>query len=77
MQFNYCIIGGNDEPMFREMRKLYKKHGYKLPDIIFWNVNSRCDSIPVNAPKQARRLYQVTPLLYLIWSSAATYLPKR
>lgn len=48
MQFNYCIIGGNDEPMFREMRKLYKKHGYKLPDIIFWNVNSRCDSIPVN-----------------------------
>ena len=48
MQFNYCIIGGNDEPMFREMRKLYKKHGYKLPDIIFWNVNSRCDAIPVN-----------------------------
>ena len=48
MQFDYCIVGGNDEPMFREMRKLYAQNGYKLPDIVFWNVNARCDAVPVN-----------------------------
>ena len=47
MQFDCCIIGGNNEPMFREMRKLYREHGYTLPEVIFWNVNSRCDAIPV------------------------------
>ena len=48
MQFDYCIVGGNDEPMFREMRKLYAGYGYRLPDIVFWNVNARCDAVPVN-----------------------------
>ena len=47
MQFDYCVDGGNDEPMFREMRKLYEKNGYRLPDIVFWNVNARCDAVPV------------------------------
>jgi hypothetical protein len=48
MQFDCCIVGGNDEPMFREMRKLYAGYGYRLPDIVFWNVNARCDAVPVN-----------------------------
>ncbi|MCR5167864.1 MAG: DUF2828 family protein [Oscillospiraceae bacterium] len=48
MQFDRCIIGGNDEPMFREMRKLYCANGYKLPEVIFWNVNSRSETVPVN-----------------------------
>ncbi|MBP5378190.1 MAG: DUF2828 family protein [Ruminococcus sp.] len=47
MQFDYCIVGGNDESMFREMRKLFRANGYELPDIVFWNVNSRCDAMPV------------------------------
>ncbi|MGN0575085.1 MAG: DUF2828 family protein, partial [Ruminococcus sp.] len=47
MQFDYCITSGNNEPMFRNMRKLYRKHGYELPEIIFWNVNSRSDAMPV------------------------------
>ena len=48
MQFDYCVDGGNDEPMFREMRKLYAENGYRLPEVIFWNVNARCDAMPVN-----------------------------
>lgn len=48
MQFDICIIGGNDEPMFREMRKLYRTNGYELPEVIFWNVNSRSSAVPVN-----------------------------
>ena len=48
MHFDYCIIGGNDEPMFREMRKLYNENGYALPEIVFWNVSARCETVPVN-----------------------------
>ena len=47
MQFDCCIVGGNDESMFRKMRKLFRANGYELPDIVFWNVNSRCDAMPV------------------------------
>ena len=47
MQFNYCIVGGNDEPMFRKMRTLFKAKGYELPEIIFWNVKIRYDAMPV------------------------------
>ena len=52
MQFDYCIIGGNDEPLFRQMRKLYRKNGYELPEIIFWNVASRNEQQPVTKNEQ-------------------------
>ena len=29
------------------IRKGYEQSGYKMPDIIFWNINSRGDNIPV------------------------------
>ncbi|WP_295092524.1 DUF2828 family protein [Ruminococcus sp.] len=47
MQFDYCVVGGNDDVLFKAMRKLYNKHGYDLPEIVFWNVNARCDAMPV------------------------------
>jgi len=47
MQFDYCVTGGNNEVLFRAVRKLYSNYGYKLPDVVFWNVNSRSDAMPV------------------------------
>jgi len=47
MQFDICVTGGNNDVLFRAVRKLYAKYGYKLPDVVFWNVNSRCDAMPV------------------------------
>ncbi|MCR5599880.1 MAG: DUF2828 family protein [Ruminococcus sp.] len=47
MQFDYCVVGGNNDVLFKAMRKLYQKYGYDLPEIIFWNVNARCDAMPV------------------------------
>lgn len=47
MQFDSCIIGGNNDALFRSMKKLYSQHGYKLPEVIFWNVNSDCNAMPV------------------------------
>ena len=47
MEFDYCVYGGNSMPMFESMEKMYKKYGYELPNIIFWNVNSRSSNVPV------------------------------
>ena len=47
MEFDSCIVGGNKEPMFTAMKTLYNKHGYRLPEIVFWNVNSLSENIPV------------------------------
>lgn len=47
MQFDCCVTGGNNDVLFRSMRKLYRQHNYELPEVIFWNVNSRCDAMPV------------------------------
>ena len=37
----------SDTGVFESMKKLYKENGYKLPSIIFWNVNARYQTIPV------------------------------
>lgn len=47
MEFDGCIIGGNDMTLFSAMKKRYAKHGYSLPEIVFWNVNSFGSNVPV------------------------------
>lgn len=37
----------SDVSVFQNMKALYKENGYKLPDIIFWNVNGRYQTFPV------------------------------
>ena len=34
-------------PLFESIKKRYEKVGYKLPKLIFWNVNSRTKTIPL------------------------------
>lgn len=48
MEFN-AAVGFNkpDETLFATISKKYEKHGYKLPRLVFWNVNSRTGTIPV------------------------------
>lgn len=47
MEFDYCVTGGNDSTLFDTMRALYAEHGYKLPEVVFWNVNSIQENFPV------------------------------
>ena len=35
------------QPLFDKIKERYSKAGYKLPKLIFWNVNSRTGTIPV------------------------------
>ncbi len=47
MEFDYCIEGGNSAPLFDLMKNEYLHYGYRLPDIVFWNVNSLQKNMPV------------------------------
>lgn len=37
----------SDVSVFHAMKKKFKENGYKLPDIIFWNVGMKCTTFPV------------------------------
>lgn len=41
MEIDYC--GNKDWTFYDKMRCRFKKHGYEIPNIVFWNVNSRHD----------------------------------
>ena len=36
-----------DTNVFKNASAKYAQHGYKLPKLVFWNVNSRTNTIPV------------------------------
>lgn len=40
MQFNACVrVNGKEETFFQSMKRKFEQHGYKLPKVVFWNVN--------------------------------------
>jgi Domain of unknown function (DUF2828) len=39
MQFNHCVDGA-EKHIFKNMEDKYNEHGYDMPNIVFWNVNS-------------------------------------
>ena len=47
MEFDYCVTGGNRQTLFDTMQQMYEEKGYRLPEIVFWNVTSRHSNIPV------------------------------
>lgn len=48
MEFDYCITDGGNQTLFAAMRNNYAAYGYRLPEIVFWNVASRHQNIPVS-----------------------------
>ncbi|MCL2721575.1 MAG: DUF2828 domain-containing protein [Treponema sp.] len=50
MEFDQGAANAN-ESLFTQIAKEYKKAGYQLPRLIFWNVNSRTMAVPVNVNK--------------------------
>ena len=53
MEFDYCACcngsryGKMNARLFDEISKRYEAAGYKLPRLVFWNVNSRTNTIPI------------------------------
>ena len=46
MEFDEAI-SNNTDTLFEVIQKKYEDQGYKLPKLIFWNVNSRSNAIPM------------------------------
>ena len=47
MEFNAGTCGRPDEALFQTIEAKFAEAGYKMPRLIFWNVNSRTNVIPV------------------------------
>lgn len=50
MEFNSCArsnSGRPDQTLFNAIAQKYARAGYKMPRLVFWNVNSRTGTIPV------------------------------
>lgn len=48
MEFDYATSSKDrNEYLFKSIGALYSNAGYKLPRLVFWNVNSRTNTIPI------------------------------
>ena len=50
MEFDTCAMGNRGRfsaTLFDNIADKYAEHGYKLPRLVFWNLNSRTGTIPV------------------------------
>ena len=64
MEFDYCVNNAS-ATNFENAKKKYAEHGYKLPQIVFWNVASRNRQQPVRMNEQGVALVSgVTPRLF-------------
>lgn len=69
MEFDGCIENA-DISNFEYAKKLFEQNGYKLPEIIFWNVESRNTQQPVKQNEQGVALVSgCTPRLFSMITS--------
>ena len=47
MEYNMAVCGRPDKTLFQTIEAKFAAAGYKMPRLVFWNVNSRTNAIPV------------------------------
>ena len=69
MEFNSCVRNAG-LTNFENAKRKYRAHGYKLPDVVFWNVQSRNRQQPVTMNEQGVALVSgCTPRLFSMVAS--------
>ena len=64
MEFDACARNSSLSN-FEQAKRLYKAHGYRLPQIVFWNVQSRNEQQPVRMNEQGCALVSgCTPRIF-------------
>ena len=48
MQFDSCCRN-NNRTNFEQIQKLYRKAGYEMPQLVFWNVNAIGGNVPIQS----------------------------
>lgn len=65
MEFDFCVRFGSNMTLFETMKEVYASYGYKLPQIVFWNVNNYGNNVPVSASKTGAALISgASPILF-------------
>lgn len=54
MEIDYC--GNREWTFYDKMAHKFKKHGYEIPNIVFWNVNSRNDVFHADSKRKGVQL---------------------
>ena len=66
---NYCVKNAS-LTNFENAKRKYEAHGYKLPNVVFWNVQSRNRQQPVTMNEQGVALVSgCTPKLFSMVAS--------
>ena len=69
MEFDYCVAGA-DITNFEYAKQQFARYGYKLPQVVFWNVQSRSAQVPVTMNEQGVVLVSgCTPRLFSMVAS--------
>ena len=69
MEFDSCVRGA-DVTNFEYAKKQFRKHGYRLPQVVFWNVQSRRAQLPVTMNERGVVLVSgCTPRLFSMIAS--------
>jgi hypothetical protein len=69
MEFNYCVTNAG-LTNFENAKRKYAHFGYKLPNVVFWNVQSRNRQQPVTMNEQGVALISgCTPRLFSMVAS--------
>lgn len=64
MEFDWCA-GNPDKTVFENAKERYAEYGFRLPQVIFWNVNSRNRQQPVTKNEQGVALVSgVSPQIF-------------
>ena len=71
MEFDSCVCTDNEQfrpdmtTLYEQMKKLYARHGYELPQVIFWNVAARNANFPVREDQDGTALVSgFSPMLF-------------
>ena len=76
MEFNGCVCGGArsggrwgygrqaDETLFETIEKRWNAAGYKMPNLVFWNVQARQDNIPMRVSGHVSYVSGFSPVIF-------------
>lgn len=67
MEFNGCVRGDNswaNETLFETIEKRWDAAGYKMPNLVFWNVEARQDNIPMRVSGHVSYVSGFSPVIF-------------
>lgn len=65
MEFDSCVTGSRQiETLFESIEKEWRKAGYQMPKLIFWNVDARKNNIPMSDKNGVSFVSGFSPVLY-------------